>query len=419
MSERSDVLIVGAGPIGACVAEAMTRDGASVVLVERELETAPPASAVHANCGLLVPSEVAPLAAPGALGQGLRWMLDRSSPFYIRPRVSPRLARWLWLFQRACRPAVAERAAPLLQRLGADSAALHDDFARERGERWLYRRNGLLQVYETQAGLEAAAVEAETARGLGVSAEVLTPSQAKAHMPCMIGDVRGAVFFADDGHLEPAAFTREMAALAAERGARVLTGTEALRLEQTGDGVEVLTTKGLLHAGQVVLAAGAWTPALARGLGLELPIEPAKGYSVDVERPADFPELPLYPGEARVVLTPLGDTLRLGSTLELAGWDTTVRLARVAHLRRAAQRLLGLPDDGPVRQIWRGPRPVTPDGMPVIGRAPRHDRVIVATGHAMLGLSLGPVTARLVAALAGGAQPAVDLAPLAPTRFRL
>jgi D-amino-acid dehydrogenase len=179
----------------------------------------------------------------------------------------------------------------------------------------------------------------------------------------------------------------------------------------------VLTTRGSLRAAQVVLAAGAWTPPLARALGLELPMEPAKGYSIDVERPAGFHELPLYPGEARVVLTPLGDTLRLGSTLELAGWDTTVRLKRLAHLRRAAARMLGLPEDGPVRQIWRGPRPVTPDGLPMIGRAPGRDRVIVATGHAMLGLSLGPVTGRLVAALAGGSRPALDLSPLAPDRF--
>ena len=141
----------------------------------------------------------------------------------------------------------------------------------------------------------------------------------------------------------------------------------------------------------MVLAAGAWTPLLARGLGLRLPIEPAKGYSVDVDRPADFPELPLYLGDAHVVLTPLGDTLRLGSTLELSGWDMRVRpQARRVSARAAAERAIGLPADGPVRQLWRGPRPVTPDGLPVIGRVPGRDRVILATGHCMLGLSLAP-----------------------------
>ena len=166
-----------------------------------------------------------------------------------------------------------------------------------------------------------------------------------------------------------------------------------------------------------MLAAGAWTPALAKGLALTLPIEPAKGYSVDIDRPADFPEIPLYLGDAHCVLTPLGNALRLGSTLELSGWDMTIRRKRVAGLRRAAQRVMGIPEDGPVRQIWRGPRPVTPDGLPVVGRVPRRERVILATGHCMLGLSLGPITGKLVAELAGGRPPSLDLAPLSPARF--
>ena len=179
----------------------------------------------------------------------------------------------------------------------------------------------------------------------------------------------------------------------------------------------MLTTKGWFGGGQVVLAAGAWTPFLTRGLGLRLPIEPAKGYSVDVDRPADFPEMPLYLGDAHVVLTPLGDALRLGSTLELSGWDMRVRPRRVAYLRAGGERAIGVPADGPVRQLWRGPRPVTPDGLPVVGRVPGRERVILATGHCMLGLSLGPVTGRLVAELAGGKAPSIDLTPLSPARW--
>ena len=181
--------------------------------------------------------------------------------------------------------------------------------------------------------------------------------------------------------------------------------------------MHALTTRGAFTGAQVVLAAGAWTPFLMRGLGLRLPIEPAKGYSVDVDRPADFPEMPLYLGDAHVVLTPLGDALRMGSTLELSGWDMRIRPKRVAYLRAGGERAVGVPADGPVRQIWRGPRPVTPDGLPVIGRVPGRDRVILATGHCMLGLSLGPATGRLVTQVASGARPEVDLAPLAMQRF--
>ncbi len=389
-----------------------------MTLIEKEAEVCPPDGGAHANCGLLVPSYVTPLAAPGALGQGLRWMLDSSSPFYIAPRPSGALLRWLWLYRAAATAARARAAAMVLRALNAASADLHDELAREGGERWLYRRNGVLQAYEERATMEEAEKEVETQRDLGVRADVLSHVEVRARFPGLRGELAGALFFPDDGHMDPALFTRAMADRAATAGAEVLRAVEAIALEPAGAGaVKVVTTRGDFVADQVVLAAGAWSPALARGLGLALPIEPAKGYSVDVDRPADFPELPLYLGDAHCVLTPLGDDLRLGSTLELSGWDMTIRRKRVAGLRRAAQRVMGIPDDAPLRQIWRGPRPVTPDGLPVVGRVPRRERVILATGHCMMGLSLGPITGKLVAELAGGEQPSLDLDPLSPVRF--
>jgi D-amino-acid dehydrogenase len=418
MNARSDVLVVGGGPVGACAAQALAADGASVTLIEKEAEICPPVSGAHANCGLLVPSYVTPLAAPGALGQGLRWMLDSTSPFYIAPRPSGALLRWLWLYRAAATSARARAAATVLRALHTASADLHDELARDGGERWLYRRDGVVQAYEERATMEEAEKDAETQRVMGVRADVLSPADVRARFPGLRGELAGALFFPDDGHMDPALFTRAVADKAAAAGAEVRRGVEAIALEPAGAGaVKVVTTRGDFIADQVVLAAGAWTPALTKGLGLALPIEPAKGYSVDVARPADFPELPLYLGDAHCILTPLGDALRLGSTLELSGWDMTIRRARVAGLRRAAQRVMGIPDDAPVRQIWRGPRPVTPDGLPVVGRVPRRERVILATGHCMLGLSLAPVTGKLVAELAGGRPPSVDLDPLSPDRF--
>jgi D-amino-acid dehydrogenase len=418
MSARCDVLVVGGGPVGACAAQALAADGASVTLIEKEADICPAASGAHANCGLLVPSDVTPLAAPGALGQGLRWMLDSSSPFYIAPRPSGALLRWLWLYRAAATAARARAAAPVLHALHAASAELHDELASEGGERWLYHRGGIVQAYEAQSAMEAATEEAEVARRLGVRAQVLSPADARARFPGLCTELAGGLYFPDDGHMDPGLFTRAMADKAAGAGADVRRGTEAIALEPAGAGaVTVVTTRGDFVADQVVLAAGAWTPALSKGLGLALPIEPAKGYSVDVERPADFPELPLYLGDAHCVLTPLGASLRLGGTLELSSWDMRIRRKRVASLRRAAQRVMGIPEDAPVRQIWRGPRPVTPDGLPLVGRVVRRERVILASGHCMLGLSLGPITGKLVAELAGSRQPTLDLAPLSPARF--
>jgi D-amino-acid dehydrogenase len=344
-------------------------------------------------------------------------MLDSSSPFYIAPRPSPALARWLWDFRAACSEERAGAAAPVLRALHVASARLHDELAAAHGDRWRFHHHGELQVYETAAGMAAAAREVERARALGARADEMTAAEARRLFPSLRCELAGAFFFPEDGHLDPMLFTRGAAELAEQAGAVVVTGAEALALAPAPAGVRIVTTRGEFAAGQVVLAAGAWTPFLTPGLGIRLPIELAKGYSVDVARPDGFPELPLYLGDAHVVLTPLGDSLRLGSTLELAGWDMRIRPKRVAYLREGGCRAIGLPADGPVRQIWRGPRPVTPDGLPVIGRVPGRDRIILATGHCMLGLSLGPVTGRLVAQLASGATPEIDLAPLAVRRF--
>jgi D-amino-acid dehydrogenase len=414
---RTDVIVVGGGPVGVCCALELARAGAETVLLERETEVCPPVGGAYANCGLLVPSDATPLAAPGVLGQGLKWMLDSSSAFYIAPRPSPALARWLWLFRAACSAERAQAAAPVLRALHVESARLHDELAADRGERWHFHHGGELQVFETAAGLEMAAEDVERARALGTRVDDVTAAEARQLFPSLQCELAGAFLFPDDGHLDPMRFTRAVAGLSADAGATVVTGAEVLTLEPAPDGLRAVTTRGDFVAGQVVLAAGAWTPFLTRGLGLRLPIEPAKGYSVDVDRPADFPELPLYLGDAHIVLTPLEDKLRLGSTLELSGWDMRVRPKRVAYLREGGRRAIGLPADGPVRRLWRGPRPVTPDGLPAIGRVPGRDRVILAAGHCMLGLSLGPVTGRLVAELAAGSSPSIDLTPLSPARW--
>lgn len=418
MSEQADVLVIGGGVIGVCAAYELAGKGASVTLLEREPDICPPESAVHANCGLVVPSEVDPLAAPGVLGQGLRWLLDGASPFYIRPRLSPALARWLWLFRAAATEDVVRRHAPVLHGLSVSGAALHAELGAEHGERWAYARRGWLAICESAGAQAEAETAAESVRRHGVEVEVLSAEDVRARVPQVRTAIAGGTCTPGDAHLDPAAFTRELAALAEARGATMLVGAEAYGFEQSGARVtRVLTTRGPIAADQVVIAAGAWSPHLTRQLGLRLPIEPAKGYSVDVPRPDGWPDTPLYITQSHVVVTPLPDVVRLGGTLELAGWDMTVRQRRVAGMRRAAERVLGLPADGPVRRIWRGPRPLTPDGLPVIGRSPRHTNVILATGHCMLGLSLGPITGMLVAEIAAGETPSHDLGPLRPDRF--
>ena len=420
MGQRANVVVVGGGPVGVCCAHALAVTGADVILLERELALCPPASAAHANCGLVLPSHCTPLAAPGVLAQGLRWLLDSGSPFYVAPRPSAELARWLWLFRAACTADRARASMPVLRALNVAGATLHESLAREGGEqRWLYRRHGLVQLHATAVGGEVAASELHELSELGVRATELSFADVRERYPAVRCAVTHAVSYDEAAHLDPCRFTAAVGELAAIAGARVVTDAEVLALESAGSGaVRVITTRGEFSADQVVLAAGAWTPTLTHRLGMALPVAPAKGYSVDLIRPPTFPDVPLYLGEAHLVMTPLGGTLRLGGTLELSGWDMRVRRKRVDGLRMGAARALGVGLEEPEQRLWRGPRPVTPDGLPVIGRVPRHERVILATGHCMLGLMLAPVTGKLVAELAGGAPSSMDLAPFAPARFQ-
>jgi D-amino-acid dehydrogenase len=230
--------------------------------------------------------------------------------------------------------------------------------------------------------------------------------------------VAGGIFYPRDGHIDPARFVIRLAEKARGFGVQVWTKTEAMGFEISGGHItQVHTTRGDFQPKQVVLAAGSWSPEIARALNLRIPIQPAKGYSVTLENPPIKPKLPLLFSEASVVVNPLGDSLRIAGTLELAGMDFSFNSRRVNAIRRSSSAYLPGLDDARVIEVWRGLRPCTPDGLPIIGRAQHCDNLIIAAGHAMLGMSLGPITGKLVSQLAGGEKPQLDDGPFAVNRF--
>lgn len=396
-SETSpDVLVVGGGAIGAAATYELARRGARVTLLERSRT---PDGCSFGNAGLICPSHAEALANPAALRDGLRWALRRDGPFHLRPR--PALVPWLARFGAAALPARSAAATATLRALAAASLERHAALARA-GLPTSFARRGILSVFERKA-----------------PAGALTAEQARELEPSLAPGLAGAVYHADEAHCDPSAFVAALLDAARGHGAEVRGGVEILRLRRRNGRVDGLdTTRGPLGAGTVVLAAGTWTRALAREIGVHVPVEPAKGYHVEVDTPALRGGIPIYMEEARVIATPLDGRLRLAGTLELSGMDMRVDPVRLQALVGAGRRTLGLPASLRTVNVWRGLRPCAPDGLPVIGRVDGVENLLLATAHAMLGITLAPVTGEIVASLVGGEPPAHDVAPFAPSRFR-
>ena len=411
---RAHVCVVGGGAVGACVALELARRGLRVTLLERGGELAWGCSA--GNAGLICPSHYTPLANPASLRDGLRWMGRRDSPFYLRPR--PAVLPWIARFTLAARPARSEAAGRVVQELARASLDLHATYDAQGLDTGL-RRDGVLNVYFARAGLEGAKHEAEHNARAGLESRVLSRDEAYARAPALGPGVVGAVLYPGDAHCDPLRFVQAVGRAAAEAGVEIRTRVEALGFCRRSGRVEAIeTTAGPLEADEVVLAAGAWTPRLARELGVFVPVEGGKGYHVDLEPAEGDPELPVWLNETRVIATPLEGRLRLAGTLELAGLDLSVDRMRVGAIVRAAER--GLPSlrGRRVLEVWRGLRPCSPDGLPIVGRPGGLANVVLATGHSMMGLTLAPVTGRLAAELLSGERPSYDLGPLSPDRFR-
>lgn len=411
-SPGADVTVVGGGAVGVCIAAELARRGAAVTLLERGPELAWGASA--GNAGIVGPAHIEPLANPQALLDGLRWLGRPAAPFALRPR--PAVVPWLARFVAACTPARVRRSTVLLRELGGASARLHAELAAA-GLDTGYAQRGFLNVHHDRSAFEKDRRLAEAHDGLRV--RVFEGPALKAAFPQLAGAPAGGVLFEDDAHCDPSRFVRAVGEQAVAAGARVRTGVEVVGLRRTGARVDGLTTTaGDLRTGHVVMAAGVWSGRLVRELGLRLPLEGGKGYHVDLERrPGDL-ELPVWFQDQRVVVTPLPDVVRVAGTLELAGLDDGVDRRRLAATLRAGHDGVTGLAGRPVREIWRGLRPCSPDGLPIIGPAPERAGLTIAAGHGMWGLQLAPVTARLVAGLlTGEAGDARVLDALSPARF--
>ena len=415
------VLIVGGGIVGLSVAYYCARKGHRVTLIERGGPNRGGCSFV--NAGMLVPSHIVPLASPGMVRLGLRWMWSPESPFYIKPRLSAELLSWAWKFHRASTQAHVDRAAPVLRDLHLASRDCYREWASLWNNEFNLVERGMLMLCNTERGLEEETKAAEYARGLGISAEVLTPSATAELEPKLRMAIAGSVYFPVDCHLTPG---RLMATLAREvEGAGVEvsydTGVEGWRSK--GNRIEAVRTSGAdgaeVRADEYVICAGIWSQEIAGDLGIRIPMQAGKGYSLTLESPASLPSVCAILSEARVAVTPMGNSLRFAGTMELCGIDEGIHPARVRGIVKSVAAYY--PDITPAQlghaTVRTGLRPCSPDGLPYVGRVSRFANLSVATGHAMMGMSLGPITGKLMAETLSDEPLSCSLEGLSPDRY--
>jgi D-amino-acid dehydrogenase len=413
---RQHVLVVGGGVIGAACAHYLSKSGRDVTIVERG-DFGKECS--HGNCGLITPSHVLPLPQPGLLGKAFKAMLKSDSPLRIKPGVNLGLWSWLWKSARRCNVKdMMESARARFALLDSSIALFHELMASEPLEcEWETR--GVLYVYQTQAEMEKYAKTDQMLRETLDLAATRYDAEALVELePALKPGLAGGWHYEQDTHLRPDKLMSSWRELLESRGVAIREKTPVSGfVREAGVARAAITPDGELSADAFVVAAGALTPMLRGELGCKIPIQPGKGYSMTMPRPATCPAIPMLFWEHKVAVTPMQSGYRLGSIMEFVGYDATLDQRRLNLLKTGAALYLQDPYTTPVEEQWCGWRPMTYDGKPIIDRSPSMNNVFIAAGHNMLGVTMAPATGKLIAELIGGEAPHVDLRPYCVSRF--
>jgi len=410
--------IIGGGIIGLSSAWYLNEAGFAVTLIDK---TGLEEGTSHGNAGMVVPSHFVPLATPGVITQGLRWLLDKKSPFYIKPRLSLELAQWLWQFYRSCTPGQVKAAMPVLKAFNEYSKQQYQAFAKNPDFDFCFEEKGLLMLYKTTLAQQEEIEMAEKAHELGMEARILDRQQVQELETGTRIDALGGIFYPGDAHLYPNRFMQQLSHHLQAKGVVFMRGKSVSDLETSGGKVHHLRLSDgqRLPCEEVLLAAGSWTARVAKKAGVKLLLQDGKGYSTTLKNPAQRPSIPTLLAEARVAVTPMGNDLRIGGTLEISNLSTNISKSRVQGIVESIPDYY--PDlnlDYPERErIWHGFRPCTPDGLPYLGYSSTCSNLFVATGHAMMGMSLGPGTGKLVADMMQGKPTEVPVGLFQVDRF--
>ena len=415
----SKVIIIGGGIIGLSSAYYLQQSGHEVTVIDKTDITD---NCSYGNAGYVCPSHFIPLATPGIVLQGLKWMFDSTSPFYVQPRFSRSLIDWGLKFMRSATDEKVAKAAVPLRDIALLSQRLYEEWTSLPQFKFAYEHKGLLEIFQTEKAKEHAKHTVENAHALGLTdTELLDYTALQNKEPQTKINGLGAVYFKCDAHLYPNKLMQQLLGHLKNVGVDIVCNEEVVSFEKNNSSItKVFTDKKVYDADTVIIASGSWSRELAEKINLKLPLMPGRGYSVTLE---DSPYQINHPAvlvEGRVALTPMdGNKIRFGGTMEITSTQTAPRMNRVEGLLKAVRRFypefdIAVP---PVEKIWYGFRPCSADGLPYLGRTNKWKNVVMATGHSMLGLSLGAGTGKLISEIVNEQPLSMDIGPFDPDRF--
>ena len=410
------ILIIGGGIVGLCSAYFLQKEGHQVTVIDKSNITS---GASFVNAGFITPSHIIPLAAPGMITQGMKWMFDSTSPFYIKPRFDIDFFRWSWYFYKSSTKEKVEKAIPVIKDINLLSRGLFEAMksSGEPGDFHLERR-GLLMLYKTEVAYQHEMEVAKKAGSLGLEVSELNKSELHKIEPNVKIDAEGAIHYECDAHTTPTEFIPKLLKYLKSVGVVICIEEEVVDLSVRNGKIDSIeTTKNTYTADEVILAAGSWSGILSKKLHINLPMQAGKGYSIDVPRPTGI-SLPAILLEAKMAVTPMQGFTRFAGTMEFSGINTRIRKERVLALVNGAAKIypeLKITEEE-IAEAKTGMRPVSPDGLPYIGRSKSLQNLTFATGHAMMGWSLGPATGKLVSEIIDDKPTAMNLSAFDPNR---
>ncbi len=410
-----NVIVIGGGIIGLCAAYYLQKEGLQVKIIDQSNMDV---GASYVNAGYLSPSHIIPLAAPGVMKTGLKWMFDATSPLYIKPRLDLDFLKWTWAFNKSCNPRHVKKAIPTIKEIAILSQELYDDIKENENFTFHYEKKGLLMLCQTDKMLEVEIKTAQLAKKEGLEAKEMNLTELKKLEPNVKMNVKGAIYYQHDYHTTPHEFMEEMTTYLKTVGVEFYKNEKVEDLEfQDGKINAIITNKQKFIADEFVLAAGSWSNLLSKKIGLKLLLQAGKGYNINTTQETGI-TIPAIFAEAKAAVTPMNGFTRFAGTMEIAGINHNINKIRVETIAKSAASYypeVELTKDE-IMNAACGLRPLSPDGLPYIGRSDKCKNLTIATGHAMMGWSMATATGKLVSELISGKKPSLSLTPYHPDR---